>query len=184
MANYSVFTNINGAIQTHSRGAVLRPQYHVFKLYTNHMGGELLDSEIISEKFQTNMPVDRRVFNDYYNEAAVEKGGRLRSEVERFVSRDVDYLDSVATIDEKNKEISISLINKNLNDAIECSIEISGNTIIKSSQMHSIWSADIKDFNSGNTEKVSIQSSVIEEPNAKMKISIPRHSIQVLTLKY
>ena len=184
MANYSVFTNINGAIQTNSRGVVLRPQYHVFKLFTNYMGGMLVDSEIISKKFEIQMPVDRRVLKDYYNEAAVEKGGRLRSGVNHFVNRKVDYLDSVSTIDEKTKEISISLINKSLKDDIECVIEISSDIRIKGSQMHSIWSADIKDFNSEENQKISIESSVMSKTNRNMNIRIPRHSINILKLKY
>ena len=143
-----------------------------------------MDSEIISEKFEVQMPVDRRVINDYYNEAAVEKGGRLRSGVERLVKREVDYLDSVSTIDEKNKEISISLINKNLDDDIECTIAISSDITVKKSQMHSIWSTDIKDFNSEETENVAIESSVIDTTNEQIKIRIPKHSINVLRLKY
>lgn len=184
MANYSVFTNINGAIQTNSRGAVLRPQFHVFKLYTNYMGEMLVDSEIISKKFETPMPVDRRVLKDYYNEAAVEKGGRLRSGVNRFVIRKVDYLDSVSTLDEKNKTIAISLINKSLDEDIECSIEISGDFIIKQSQMHSIWSADIKDYNSEEAQRISIEKLEVDESDGSLKVIIPRHSINVLTLGY
>ena len=143
-----------------------------------------MDSEVVSEKFETRMPVDRRVFNDYFNEAAVEKGGRRRSSTERLVQRDVEYLDSVSTIDEENREISVSLINKSLENDIDCAIEISDETMIKSSQMHSVWSTDIKAYNSEETEDISIESSEPAETNGKMRIRIPRHSINVLKLKY
>ncbi|MBI9019314.1 MAG: hypothetical protein JEZ07_18840 [Phycisphaerae bacterium] len=184
MANYSVFVNINGAIQTSQRGIVLRPQYYVFKLFTEHMAGLLVDSEVVSETFETNMPIDRRVFKDYFNEAAVEKGGRLRSEVETQVKREMKYLDSVSTIDEQNKEISISLINKSLEDDIDCAIEISNDISIKHAQMHTIWSAGIKDYNSEEIENIGIESTEITKIAKKIKVNIPRHSINVLKLKY
>ena len=184
MANYSVFVNINGAVQTNKQGVVLRPQYYVFKLYTHHMGGVLVDSEVISEKFETDMPKDRRVFRDYCNEAAVEKGGRLRSDVDRRVKRQIKYLDSVSTIDEKCSEISISLINKSLEDDIDCTIEVSNDFRMRTSQLHSIWSADIKDYNSEETENVAIESTQLTQTNRPIAIKIPRHSINVLKLKY
>lgn len=184
MANYSVFVNINGAIQTSKQGVVLRPQYYVFKLYTHHMGEVLVDSEVISDRFEVNMPKDRRVFRDYYNEAAVEKGGRLRSDVESLVKRDIQYLDSVSTIDEKNKHISISLINKSLEDDINCTIEISNDIRIKNAQMHSIWSAGINDYNSEEIENIGIESAELATINKEININIPRHSINVLKLEY
>ncbi len=184
MANYSVFVNINGAIQTSAQGLVLRPQYYVFKLYTHHMGDVLIDSEVISETFETNMPIDRRVLKDYFNEAAVEKGGRLRSGIERQVKRDVKYLDSVSTIDEKKREISVSLINKSLEDDIDCTIEMSHGISIKKAQMHSIWSSGIKDYNSEETESIGIENSELTKTDKKVNVSIPRHSINVLKLEY
>ena len=184
MANYSVFVNINGAIQTGSEGVVLRPQFHVFKLFTNHMGGVLVDSEVASERFEVDMPVDRRVFRDFLNEAAVKQGGRLRSDVERHVRRNVKYLDSVSTIDEANREISISLINKNPEQDIDCTIEMSNAMGIKNARMYSIWSADLKDFNSEGKETIGIESSEPGINDEKIKIKIPRHSIHVLKLKY
>ena len=184
MANYSVFVNINGAIQTTDRGIVRRPQFHVFKLFTHHMGNVLVDSEIHSEQFETEMPIDRRVLNDYYNAAAVEKGGRLRTGIETRAKRRLNYLDSVSTIDEQQREISISLINKSPENDIQCKIDIMGNWEINQAQWHSIWSQDIKDFNTGDTETVGIETTGLSNPNGYQQVTIPRHSINVLKLSY
>jgi len=184
MANYSVFTNINGAIQTHRNGVVLRPQYYVFKLFAQYMGGVLLDSEVISDTFETDMPVDRRVMKDYYNEAAVEKGGRLRTGLERHVHRKLPYLDSVTTINEDRKEISISLINKKPDGDLECVIELSDEIAIKEAHLHSIWSADIHDSNTETSEKVAIESSTLKAVNGKWTVRLPRHSVHVLNIPY
>lgn len=46
MANFSPIVNTRGAIYTHHDGIVLRPTYHVFELYTNHMGETVVDSYI------------------------------------------------------------------------------------------------------------------------------------------
>jgi len=184
MANYSVFVNINGAIQTRSNGVVLRPQYYVFKLYTRLMGGVLLDSEIASSKFAVEMPVDRRVLNNYYNEAAVEKGGRLRTGIEPSVRREISYLDSVSTIDEENREISVSLINKRPDSDIDCAVELFPGIDIKAAELHSIWSSSLKDHNTEDVERVGIEREELSVSGGKIDVGIPRHSINVLKLKY
>lgn len=46
MANFSPIVNTRGAVFTYDKGIVLRPTYHVFDLYTNHMGNQMVDSYI------------------------------------------------------------------------------------------------------------------------------------------
>ncbi|QDU59155.1 alpha-N-arabinofuranosidase [Aeoliella mucimassa] len=184
MANYSVFVNINGTIQADCRGIVLRPQYYVFKLYTHHMGNVLVDSDVISEQFETNMPIDRRVFADYFNEAAVEKGGRLRSGVEKSARRSIKYLDSVSTIDETRDELSVALINKHPEKNVECTVDIIGSREVKNAQVHSIWSAKLNDCNTAEKQSVILETSEPICRNGKFTLELPRHSISVLKLTY
>lgn len=184
MANYSVFVNINGAIQTNKRGAVLRPQYYVFKLFAHHMNGALIDSEVISETFDVNMPIDRRVIHNYYNEAAVEKGGRLRTGIESHARREIKYLDSVATIDDRNRRLCVSLINKHPEHAIDCAIAIPADTTIKEARLHSIHSERLNDYNDENREPIGIQSEALTQTGQDISISIPRHSINLLELTF
>ncbi len=44
MANFAPIVNTRGAIFTHDGGIVLRPTYHVFDLYANHLGDRVLRS--------------------------------------------------------------------------------------------------------------------------------------------
>ena len=44
MAAFAPIVNTRGCIFTYDKGIVLRPTYHVFDLYTNRMGDEVLDS--------------------------------------------------------------------------------------------------------------------------------------------
>ncbi len=184
MANYSVFVNINGAVQTTEQSIIRRPQFYVFKLFTRHMGQTLIDSHVVSDQFQTNMPIDRRVFKDYYNEAAVEKGGRLRADVETHVKRNINWLDSVSTIDEEKQEISISLINKNPDTDLDCTMEIPNITTIKNAQLHTIWSNNLHDSNTENAEPVRIETTQLTNTDTPITLTLPKHSINILKLQY
>lgn len=184
MANYSVFVNINGACQTNSRTVVLRPQYFVFKLFTHYMGDTLIDSEIYSESFETAMPIDRRVFKNYYNEAAVEKGGRLRSETETHVKREIKFLDSVSTVNAETNEISVSLINKHPDKHIDCTIELPHGMRIKDPQMYSIYSENIQDSNTEEAANIGIETIGITKMEQKLVVPVRKHSINVVKLKY
>lgn len=44
MANFSPIVNTRGAVYTYDGGIVLRPTYHVFDLFANHMGETVVDS--------------------------------------------------------------------------------------------------------------------------------------------
>jgi len=44
MANFAPIVNTRGCIYTYDGGIVLRPTYHVFDLYVNHLGDVVLDS--------------------------------------------------------------------------------------------------------------------------------------------
>ncbi len=46
MADFAPLVNTRGAIFTHSDGIVLRPTYHVFRLYTEQLGDTVIDSWI------------------------------------------------------------------------------------------------------------------------------------------
>lgn len=48
MANFAPLVNTRGAIYTHKGGIVLRPTYHVFDLFANDMGDQVLDGWTIA----------------------------------------------------------------------------------------------------------------------------------------
>lgn len=104
--------------------------------------------------------------------------------MEQSVKRNVKYLDSVSTINETERRISISLINKSLEEDIDCTIEIANGVCIKEAIMDTIWSAGIKDYNSAENENVSIVCSEPTGSDKEIRLTIPRHSINVLQLDY
>ncbi len=51
MANFSPIVNTRGAVFTYDKGIVLRPTYHVFDLYANHLGAEVVDSYVRGDQY-------------------------------------------------------------------------------------------------------------------------------------
>lgn len=92
MANFAPIVNTRGCIFTHPDGLVLRSTYHIFDLYVNYLGDEILDSWI--EK----MP-------------CMEVTGK------EGVIEVVDVLDVLATRQSGNGRIALAAINKHPNEA-------------------------------------------------------------------
>ncbi|WP_276357651.1 alpha-N-arabinofuranosidase [Cohnella caldifontis] len=86
MANYAPSINTRGLIRTHEDGIVLRPTYHVFDMYRNGLGDQVIDHWIR----------DDAVF-----EVASESG-----------KTGVPLLDAAATRVEATGEVVISLVNR------------------------------------------------------------------------
>ncbi len=97
MANFAPVVNTRGCIFTHDRGLVLRPTYHVFDLYVNHMGDTVVDS------YATDVP--DAVFTDRF--------GREHR---------VELVDTCAT--EEGGTVALSLVNKHPDEAVE--VQLSG----------------------------------------------------------
>ncbi len=184
MANYSTFVNINGALHTTGTGLVRRPQYYVFKLFTHHMGKVLVDSEVVGEQFETEMPIDRRVSRNYLNEAAVEKGGRRRTGIETGVRRSLNYLDSVATTDAGRREIALSLVNKHPEHDLECAVDLAGGVELRGAELHTLWSAHLDDSNTEDGERVRPADPQPVRAGGSVRLCIPRHSVNVLKMRY
>ena len=97
MANFAPVVNTRGCIFTHDRGLVLRPTYHVFDLYVNHMGDTVVDS------YATDVP--DAVFTDRF--------GREHR---------VELVDTCTT--EEGGTVALSLVNKHPDEAVE--VQLSG----------------------------------------------------------
>jgi len=100
MANFSPTVNTRGAVFTYPAGLVLRSTYHVFRLYTELVGGTVVDSWC----------ADSGAF-------AVMDGG---AEVL------VPNLDIVATSGETGDAVSICIANRNAHARVRVEIEIAG----------------------------------------------------------
>ena len=87
MANFSPVVNTRGMIYTHDKGIVLRSTYHVYDLYVNKMGDEVLDGFL-------------------------ECGSRMTVKGKDGAQVTVDAVDAVATRDSKSGVIAVAAVNK------------------------------------------------------------------------
>ena len=97
MANFAPAVNARGCIFTHPDGIVLRPTYHVFDLYANHMAETVVDCWLDSEEgFDA------------------EPGGKATR---------VRALDAVATLDAGEGRLCVSLVNLHPDHSITVRID-------------------------------------------------------------
>ncbi|WP_424765931.1 alpha-L-arabinofuranosidase C-terminal domain-containing protein [Paenibacillus sp. sgz302251] len=156
MANYAPSINTRGLIRTHETGIILRPTYHVFDLYVNGLGNQVIDSWI------TGNP-----------SIAVQNGKD---------TEEVPVLDCAATVIEETGEVRISLINRHPEENVKVRLESrDGRSTIK---LWSSLSADSKDaYNDKNNpdrvRPVSVAEFVSE---GELIIELPPHSVNIIGL--
>ena len=102
MANFSPIVNTRGCIYTYDKGIVLRSTYHVFDLYVNYMGDQLLEGWL--DDCPETMNVVSRAGEDC----------------------EVEVLDIVPTYDTKNNLYAVSVVNKDAKEARSFSIDQMG----------------------------------------------------------
>ena len=161
MANYSPSVNIRGAIYTYPEGIVLRPQYHVLKLYSQLGGNIAFDVKVTSDGFDVELPV---------------KG---RSPVPLL---DVKHLDVAATLDEDNNRLCIAVVNKHPRKKIKAKLLLSGFKVGQGAS-YRIYHDDVKAFNDvdhPNTIAAEIDQS-ISIKNEDSLIFFP-HSVTLIIL--
>lgn len=101
MANFAPAVNTRGAIFTHEKGIVLRTTYHVFHMYENLMGDEVIDAHI------TDVPVLHTV-----------DGLQGR--------QDVPMVDAVATRCSGSGDVALALVNKSPDAFCPVSLRMQG----------------------------------------------------------
>lgn len=155
MANYSPTVNTRGMIYTHAEGIVLRPTYHVYDLYVNLM------QEVVLDSFLTG--------GDGTFE--VEAGGKPKT---------IPALDAVATRSADGKNMSVALINRHPDKAVDlsgaCPTECTGISATCLAGSHK------DDYND-----IGRESSVKPEPHAvalkegRYALRLPAHSVTILS---
>ena len=153
MANYAPVVNTRGLIFTHKNGIVKRGTYHVFDLFYNQLGEEILDS--------------------WEPESLI-----MRVNGKDGVSIEIDMIDALAT-KRSDGAVAISLINKNPESSSLVSISIDGYDA-KSAVIYSIVGNGTDDYNDINQpDNIKINSKNLIEWNT---VSLAPHSVNVLVL--
>lgn len=99
MANFAPIVNTRGCIYTHDKGVVLRSTYHVFDLYVNYLGSELIDGFSMD-----------KVYGKF-----VSKEGK---EVE------VETLDMIATYKADDDLIALAVVNKSISETMTVTVDL------------------------------------------------------------
>ncbi|MBR5535328.1 MAG: alpha-N-arabinofuranosidase [Clostridia bacterium] len=152
MANYAPTVNGRGLVYVHDDGIVLRSTYHVFDMYINLLGEEVVDlwvqkSEITEVK-------------DKWNNKVV-----------------IDKLDAVATKCEDNT-LAIALVNKAEGENAEVAINAEGN---KKWRLYTLNGESADSFNDVNhPDSVKIAETEIECDGETVKVILEPHSVNVL----
>jgi alpha-L-arabinofuranosidase len=126
MANYSPFINITGAVYTHDKGIVLRPQYYAFKLLSNNTGTELVDSFAECEQFEVTFPMQKPI---------------------KHCTAEIKYIDVVSTLDEKSKKLYLSIVNKHPQKAISTLVNVNDIDLKPNAKVLRIYNENKNVFN-------------------------------------
>ena len=154
MANYSPAVNTRGLIYTYQDGLVLRGTYHVFDLFVNYMGEDVIDL------WQLESP-EIEVFG---------KDGELYT---------ISQLDMVATRKSEGN-VAISIINKHPEKSIEVMVSCDGDN---SGQwnLHTIQGDGVDDYNDvEQPDNIKITHKAVESKEGLIQLWIPPHSVNVL----
>ena len=146
MANYSPFVNIRGAVFVDGENLVLRPQYHVFDLFGNHAGKTAIETTVACDTFSA----DLMSITDQYVYANPKPG---------------KFLDVAASLMEDDRQLFISIVNRNEDHDIECTLAF----------------AEEPEFNHATVFSINADSpSASNTPREPDKVALEERSIHVI----
>lgn len=175
MANYSTFVNISGAVSVHQEGIVKRAQYSAFELLTSDLGDGYLDSHTECESYEMEEMIDdtARKPEPRFNLSG-KKGRRLVK---------TPYIDCIATYDEKEEEMILSLINKHPEKDCSLAVEIlGGNVDWGNAVCHTVYHDNL--YAANTLEKpynirITTEKLIPEDG----KVFLRKHSLNTIRLK-
>lgn len=158
MAAFAPVVNTRGCIFTHPGGIVLRSTYHVFDLYVNHLGEEILDGWL--EAGETM--------------AAVSRGGRRE---------DVKVLDVLACRREGDDAITMAAVNKHPDENRALSLRFEGGPAGGEYRVLSVTGDSTESYNDVGIEGVKLTEGPWRAFEGKLCCELPPHSVQVIEIR-
>ena len=156
MANFAPIVNTRGCIFTHREGLVLRGTYHVFDLYVNYLGEEVLDAK--AQDAETISVVGK-------DGAAVE----------------VPVLDVLCTRRRQDDLLAIAAVNKHPCEARRLEITPTGTSM--ECRVISVNGEDVDAFNDINQTGISLVEGNWISCDAPLSVSLAPHSINVIQIR-
>jgi alpha-L-arabinofuranosidase len=143
-----------GVIQASRHDVFVTPTYLVNELYAQRLGSERLQTIVASPTFDTSL-----------------EGSR------------VPYLDVVASRAAGGKLIYVKCVNTDPNHDLRTSIDIAGTSIAGSGTIETVNGATLSSANTFSTpHAVSLHKGQIRT-GTSFVVTLPRHSVSVITLK-
>ncbi len=165
MACYSPVVNIRGAIFTHKEGIVLRPQYHVFDLYSNHSGETSLDVFVKSD----------------YHSYCFDAGSFL---IKKGKEVDIEYLDVSATYSDLKDTLFITVVNKHKDNSLDTQIILEGFNPHKVAQIYELTHENVLAYNDIHCpDEVKVNQKQIHTAGEQFDYQFPAHSLTVIEIK-
>lgn len=157
MANFSPTVNTRGLIYTCEEGVVLRSTYHVFELYVNELGSQLIDS---------------------WN---LEECGLLEVMDSNYNSVQVPEIDYAATYRKNDNITAIAIVNKNPNEARKIRIASEG-AVFQKYRMLSVNGPCIDSYNDIGVENVTLSYGDWVNCNNRIELYLKEHSVNILQI--
>lgn len=154
MANFAPIVNTRGCIYTYKDGIVLRSTYHVFDLFVNYMGDEVLETWLDES---TKLSV-------------TAKDGR---------QQEVEELDVLCTRRSADQTLAISVINKNASKTRSIILPAEG----KEYRVMTVNGDSTEAYNDVNIEKVTLREGEWRPIQDDLSVLIEPHSVNVIQIR-
>ena len=157
MACFAPIVNTRGCIFTHPGGIVRRSTYHVFDLYVNHLGDEILDGW---EETGETM-------------AVTGKNGQREN---------VPVLDVLCTRRSRDGVIAIAAVNKHPSECRVLNLAWEGGFSTREYRVLSIQGESTESYNDVDREQVKMEEGTWQSTAVPLSITLPAHSVQVIEI--
>ena len=157
MAAFAPIVNTRGCIFTHPGGIVLRSTYHVFDLYVNHLGDEILDGWLLEDE---TMP-------------AVSHGGKRE---------DVKVLDVLAARRSRDGAITVAAVNKHPAEARSLALCFEGAPDGREYRVLSVLGDSTESYNDIGVEGVKLTAGPWQAFDGAPRCELPPHSVNVIEI--
>ncbi len=158
MANFAPIINTRGCIYTHHDGIVLRSTYHVFDLYVNYLGDEILDGWM----------------NDEETMQVFAKDGH-----EEFVP----VLDILATRISENGMLAIAAVNKHTCESRTLMLNHNQSPFCKEYRVITVNGESTDSFNDVGVEQVTLTEGKWQPLTEELSVELQAHSVNVIQLR-
>lgn len=158
MANFAPIVNTRGCIYTHKDGIVLRSTYHVFDLYVNYLGEQILD---VWEEDPKQMTV-------------IDRLGE---------KTEIDELDVIATYREMEKLVAIAAVNKNAEATRQLELSIQGEFAGREYRICSVNGENVNSYNDIGSEQVKLVVEDWKPMPTPAAFELAPHSVNVIQIR-